>query len=424
MYYHKGYAEKFFLDKKLAEILTGEEISEEEEQKGKHLRWKEAIAEIVSLIEGKIKLKRPPRDLSTILAKMAIAGPGTACCRALARVTDGLATGNLWEPLNDISLSAMRMSRLFIRLFNLPTSNALLRGLYKSDSQSAPAYWRQVLDYCLDGGLQAVMDEYVHFLSESEGIFGLDRGNAACKIAETVEEAMSLNASPFKIDDIRCIARSGSISLSQENMRTNFAVMLSEKGSEEGRSVNRISQVRKAFNSPFWPFVLATTSIGQEGLDFHAYCHAVVHWNLPSNPVDLEQREGRIHRFKGHAIRKNLAARYGLSEIGPNDADPWEALFVAGKRDRKDGSGDLVPFWIYPLEGGAKIERHVPALPLSRDRERMEQLQKSLVVYRMVFGQSRQEDLAAFLMSRLDKVDMDKLRIDLSPPRRIEGAGS
>ena len=133
-------------------------------------------------------------------------------------------------------------------------------------------------------------------------------------------------------------------------MRTNFAVMLSEKGSEEGRSVNRISQVRKAFNSPFWPFVLATTSIGQEGLDFHAYCHAVVHWNLPSNPVDLEQREGRIHRFKGHAIRKNLAARYGLSEIGPNDADPWEALFMAGKRDRKDGSGDLVPFWIYPLK--------------------------------------------------------------------------
>ena len=89
-------------------------------------------------------------------------------------------------------------------------------------------------------------------------------------------------------------------------------------------------------------------------------------------------------------------------------------------RDRKDGSGDLVPFWIYPLEGGAKIERHVPALPLSRDRERMEQLQKSLVVYRMVFGQSRQEDLAAFLMSRLGKEDMDKLRIDLSPPHYIK----
>ena len=160
-------------------------------------------------------------------------------------------------------------------------------------------------------------------------------------------------------------------------MRTNFAVMLSEKKSDEGQSENRISQVRKAFNSPFWPFVLATTSIGQEGLDFHAYCHAVVHWNLPSNPVDLEQREGRIHRFKGHAIRKNLAARYGLSEIGPNDADPWEAIFMAGKRDRKDGSATSFPSGYSP-NGGAKIQRHVPALPLSRDRRTNGRAQKSL----------------------------------------------
>jgi len=46
--------------------------------------------------------------------------------------------------------------------------------------------------------------------------------------------------------------------------------------------------VRQAFNSPLWPFVLVTTSIGQEGLDFHTYCRAVVHWNLPANPVDME----------------------------------------------------------------------------------------------------------------------------------------
>ena len=54
------------------------------------------------------------------------------------------------------------------------------------------------------------------------------------------------------------------------------------------------AHLRRAFNSPFWPFVLTSTSVGQEGLDFHLYCHAVVHWNLPSNPVDLEQREGRV----------------------------------------------------------------------------------------------------------------------------------
>jgi ERCC4-related helicase len=66
-----------------------------------------------------------------------------------------------------------------------------------------------------------------------------------------------------------------------------------------------------AFNSPFWPFVLASTSVGQEGLDFHHYSHAVVHWNIPANPVDLEQREGRVHRYQGHAVRRNVAAGYG-----------------------------------------------------------------------------------------------------------------
>ncbi|MEX9821133.1 helicase-related protein [Providencia vermicola] len=75
------------------------------------------------------------------------------------------------------------------------------------------------------------------------------------------------------------------------------------------QAVAHAESVKDAFNSPFHPFVLASTSIGQEGLDFHTWCHAVMHWNLPSNPVDLEQREGRVHRYKGHAVRKNCSAQ-------------------------------------------------------------------------------------------------------------------
>src|SRR5918992_104588 len=110
--------------------------------------------------------------------------------------------------------------------------------------------------------------------------------------------------------------------------RGHFALRYAEERSEDGTEpVTRASQVQEAFNSPFRPFVLATTSVGQEGLDFHTYCHAVVHWNLPSNPVDLEQREGRVHRYKGHAIRRNVAATYELSHITPEAVDPWESLF-------------------------------------------------------------------------------------------------
>ena len=66
-------------------------------------------------------------------------------------------------------------------------------------------------------------------------------------------------------------------------------------------------------------------------------------------------------------------------------------------------------------------KRQVPALPLSRDREKMNELQKSLAVYRMVFGQSRQEDLAAFLINCLNNESMDNLMIDLSPPSDEKG---
>ncbi|ALN15601.1 hypothetical protein [Acidipropionibacterium acidipropionici] len=40
---------------------------------------------------------------------------------------------------------------------------------------------------------------------------------------------------------------------------------------------HRSEVVRTAFNSPFWPFVLATTSASQKGIDFHRYCRCVVH---------------------------------------------------------------------------------------------------------------------------------------------------
>lgn len=178
----------------------------------------------------------------------------------------------------------------------------------------------------------------------------------------------------------------------------------------------RKEHVRAAFNSPFWPFVLATTSIGQEGLDFHQYCHAVVHWNLPSNPVDLEQREGRIHRYKGHAVRKNVAARY-FTSLNGNWCDPWEWMFNLACEESDDKS-QIVPYWVF--EGNAMIERHIPVLPLSRDARMLPGLKTALAIYRMVFGQPRQDDLLEYLMRRLTPeklaAAMECVRINLTPP--------
>jgi hypothetical protein len=59
-------------------------------------------------------------------------------------------------------------------------------------------------------------------------------------------------------------------------VRCRFAQRFGESDSEDGTEKTREGALRDAFNSPFRPFVLASTSIGQEGLDFHPYCHALV----------------------------------------------------------------------------------------------------------------------------------------------------
>ena len=81
---------------------------------------------------------------------------------------------------------------------------------------------------------------------------------------------------------------------------------------------------------------------------------------------------------------------------------------------------DLEPFWIFENEEGKNyaIERHIPYYPMSRESSHLDQLKKSLAVYRMAFGQARQEDLVDFIEENLSEYYIDKLmdyRIDLAP---------
>src|SRR4030095_3371733 len=190
------------------------------------------------------------------------------------------------------------------------------------------------------------------------------------------------------------------IDIDGKRMRVRFAARYGTNQNDEGERGMRQDDVRASFNALFWPFVLCSTSVGQEGLDFHPYCHAVVHWNLPSNPVDLEQREGRVHRYKGHAVRKNVARLHSSSAKLDKHDDPWAAMFHAAVAARDTTANDLVPFWVFHAENGAKIERHVPSLPLSRDTNRAAMLRRALTLYRMAFGQAREEDLIEYLQQR------------------------
>lgn len=261
-----------------------------------------------------------------------------------------------------------------------------------------------------------MLDEYAHVLTESLGLMDHNAQDRVEGVAEAMADVLSLRTARITVDDVRSNRFGDRVKIRPFQIRSRYARPFRDLRDERDDAVHRADTVRHAFNSPFRPFILASTSVGQEGLDFHTYCHAVYHWNLPSNPVDLEQREGRVHRYKGHAVRKNVAYRYGLKELRVrwDGDDPWETLFEAAVDDRAEGLNDLVPFWVFE-DGPAQIERRVPILPFSREIQRLQRLKRGLAIYRLAFGQPRQEDLIKFLAEAGvdEELDVDELVIRL-----------
>jgi hypothetical protein len=345
-------------------------------------------------------------DVDTVtdhLVTLAMGSPAICALRALSRIAPSL-------PLDDpgILSAAARIGMGFRTLFNQPETQHLLRA------EDDTVYWRAVLQYAGQYDLQAVLDEYVHVLFEAEGLNGHAPREVVARLAEVMVDALSLRPAQVEVDQIR--VRRGRLETERMTMRGRFAMRLADSGETEAGE-KRTGLVRIAFNSPFRPFVLATTSVGQEGLDFHPYCHRLFHWNLPSNPVDLEQREGRVHRYKSHAIRLNVANGYAadLAKTTLHVGDPWWVMFEAA-REAASGDADLEPYWL--CEGPTKVERHVLSLPYSREVSRLGWLKRSVAIYRLAFGQPRQDDLLSVLtdiQARLGPDILAALQISLRP---------
>jgi hypothetical protein len=400
----------------LAHTWAGVGVGDEDDGWTSHIE--KAKETLHAIREGKDHLGAVPGDLIDVLALAASAGPATAAMRAYARASRS--DPAMCLPLRDI---AAQSGRAFLSLFN----HAEVIEAVRTEFRGEP-YWQRVLEYSHGGGLQAALDEYAHLLRESLSVAALPAAAAAEKIGSELIAALTIRAASLRVDEVTAPRYAREIKLETEPMRIRFAMRFGDDRSDEeaqlgadgNSTATRKERVRAAFNSPFWPFVLVSTSVGQEGLDFHHYCHAITHWNLPSNPVDLEQREGRIHRYKGHAVRKNVAAAFADEALRHGGRDAWETAFELGRTGRSIAQNDLVPYWLFP--GNAKIERHVPMMPFSREVERLYGLRRALAIYRMVFGQSRQEDLITYLLAQIPESNLAEivaeLQIDLSPNRR------
>ena len=357
------------------------------------------------------RLGRRPPDLVDLLTEVALGAPAILALRSLD-------TSPTLSSHNRRRL-AVTIADAFWSLFNQPAVISLLRQLStgKKASRDDTAYWRLVIDYCRQGNLQAVLDEQWHLLWEQHSWSeSADADEIATECVKTLVSVVHPVRSRVHGRFLQA-DETDQVRTEQVRIRTVFALRFGHLRAENEENISA-DMVRAAFNSPFRPFLLTSTSIGQEGLDFHPWCHRLVHWNLPGNPVDLEQREGRVHRYKGHAVRHNVAAAYGEAAFKswlPGD-DLWKLIFQFAERAaREAGDSDLVPHWI--ASGHCRVERHVPLLPYASEVEAFGRLKRQLAAYRVVFGQPRQEELVA-LLERADFsiAQLRELIIDLSPP--------
>jgi hypothetical protein len=199
-------------------------------------------------------------DTLDLLVDVALGSPAVCTLRALHRIAPGLA----WDDPHLMDAAAS-IAWGFRALFNQHDAVALLR------QERDDHYWRSALTHGVEHNLQSVLDEYAHYLVEGEGLAGSSEPERVAGVAAAMTHALSVRPSQIDVDDVG--VEGGKVVFHPSiRMRGRFAMRLAEYKDDEGGTV-RLGSVRDAFNSPFRPFVLATTSIGQEGLDFHPYFH-------------------------------------------------------------------------------------------------------------------------------------------------------
>lgn len=115
-------------------------------------------------------------------------------------------------------------------------------------------FWRVVLRCGVNGCIQSMLDEYAHVLRDHLGLVGEASDDKVHQIAEQMHQALSLRAANLTVRDRH--ASAGGV----QSRKARFL------GSA---ATSPFASAISTSDSAFWPFVLATTSVGQEGLDFH-----------------------------------------------------------------------------------------------------------------------------------------------------------
>ncbi len=322
------------------------------------------------------------------LVSYALSSPGVVAGRALRRHWSEALDGDGFIKCLKISWKGLR---------NYLSSHLFLRALKGSEKR----YPEAIRKAALEGNLESVLDEHLWITSKLSGATGAE-------LADELLDALGVRTNNFFLHPLgdknkknrftlRC-----HVAMPFTNPRTEKELL---QANDADSQPIRTDELRRAFNTPFWPHILATTSVGQEGLDFHVWCETLLHWDLCNNPVDLEQREGRIMRYGGLAIRRRLTELLWKKKKMriENIASPWAKIEkVAEKEHANNDDGGLSPWWVCK---GVDIKRRIIELPASEQKHRLKILRRHKLLYRLTLGQPNQEDLIDILSDKYSEKD-------------------
>lgn len=226
----------------------------------------------------------------------------------------------------------------------------------------------KLLKYCVDGNLMAVLTEFMFCTGPH-------------KFAEQLCAALGYGGSTMHV---YCPDGKGGYKAEEKDclFADRFSPDRLDNGGSDTSQAGKKHQktVETAFNSPFWPMILCTTSVGQEGIDFDRYSSRIMHFSLPSNPMSFEQRDGRVDRRRSLLARRKMAAMWVYT--GKDYENYWEIIFSQGG----DDSG-LSPDWVQQKDNtDLKQERIIPFFPLSSEYIYYKELLNCKYLYRGKMG--------------------------------------
>ena len=286
--------------------------------------------------------------------------------------------------------TAAEFQEFFTNLFCSEYGIAAIRSVYPNND-----YLQAVKKYCNDGCFDEMLREYFSLLKN-------EYNGSDWRIASTISKISRLKIPALKL--YLKLNETNEVGVKYLKAANHFAVGLFSEESN-GDTERRLANIKAAFNSPFWPFVFISTSIGTEGIDLHWYARNIIHWSVPSRPIDLEQRGGRVLRYNCHAFRLNKALNPVKSEAMESD---WtdSGLFESQLNFFKDEEFD-------GKNGCFHVTRKVYFDVFSPEEKKYAKAKKIVSRYRLMIGKDNQAIKDFF--ENPDKVQADIKPICLAP---------